>query len=94
MTSSPQSVSGVSVNRVRLVGGYNSGIFIASGDLVGNFYYQRQNVVQARLRLDYTGQFAGDYDDVTLDFASGTFIGTQTYNGGNGPLSGTFTYVP
>jgi hypothetical protein len=52
------------------------------------------------LRLDYTDEFTGDYDDFTLNFLEGagldtkvnTFTGTMSAEGNIGPVSGTFSY--
>jgi len=84
--------SGVSDNNVNLSGG-GTGTFTGSDGLTGTYTYTVTGPSAARLRLDYGGQFAGDFDDMNLNFANGTFTGSQTYNGTFGAMNGTFNNV-
>jgi hypothetical protein len=63
--------------------------------LYGTFTYA-PNGLSAHLLMNYEGPFAGDYDDMTLNFAeppaSGTLSGTQKVGAEIGPMQGTFTY--
>jgi hypothetical protein len=89
--TSAGSVSGVSDYTVQLTGA-SSGTFTASNNTSGNFIYEVINSTTAHLRLNYGGQFTGDYDDMTLNFANAVITGTQIYNGtGPGAINGTFT---
>jgi hypothetical protein len=67
-----------------------TGTFTAGEGLFGNYSYTPSGNT-AHLRLDYGGQFAGDFDDMTLDFSNASINGTQRYNGVNGVILGTFS---
>jgi hypothetical protein len=81
--------------------GASTGTFLVSGAFEGEgtFTYTR-GASATELRLDYTDQFNGDFDDFTLKFIEGgglntninTFSGTMSAEGNVGPVTGTFTY--
>jgi hypothetical protein len=81
--------------------GTTNGTFFVSGAFEGEgtFNYTK-TTTGAQLRLDYTDEFTGDYDDFTLNFLEGagldtkvnTFAGTMSAEGNIGPVSGTFSY--
>ena len=66
----------------------------------GTFIYTPGTTNSARLVLTFTGELAGDVDDLNLEFraSSGSPIpsrhsGTQLISGQESPISGTFTFV-
>jgi hypothetical protein len=87
--TTPPSVAGGSDYTVTMTGGA-SGNFTAGPDLLGTYTYT-PNGTTANLRLNYQGQFAGDFDDMALDFTNNSVSGTQRYNGVDGPIVGTFS---
>jgi hypothetical protein len=94
-----QGVLGPQAYTINLLGS-SSGTFTvtdgSTGD--GTFTYTHTGTT-GHLRLNYGGQYQGDYDDMNLFFngASGSttpsnFSGTQSAGTNVGPISGTFTY--
>lgn len=85
---------------VNLSGG-SSGTFVISNGSVGSgTYTYAPSGNQARLVLTYTGEFQGDFDDMTLFFNAGpgttessTFTGTQKVGEQQGALAGNFAYA-
>jgi hypothetical protein len=64
----------------------------------GTYTYTVNGNDTAHLRLDYTGDFAGDFDDMNLIFTSAPggapsqFTGSQRVGGQDYTFVGTFTY--
>ena len=83
---------------VDLNGGSN-GVFLEtypdSSTLFGTFTYG-PNGSLGNLFLNYQGEFQGDFDDMTLEFAEppapGKFTGIQKVGPTTGSMSGTFTF--
>ena len=93
MIQNTQSILGASTYRINLSVGTSGNFTITEGSVgEGTFIYQPSGN-QARLRLDYTGAFAGDFDDMTLFFNaanSGTHTGTQKVGDQTGTIAGSF----
>jgi hypothetical protein len=82
--------------------GATSGTFWSTGRFQGHgtFTYSTTTATGAKLRLDWLDEFAGDYDDLTLNFLEGaglaqkanTFSGTIAAEGIVEQVTGTFSY--
>jgi hypothetical protein len=93
--SNSASILGASSYDINLTGGASGTFTISNGSVGQGTYIYQPTGNQARLRLDYTGDFAGDFDDMTLFFnssSSGTHSGTQKVGDQTGPITGSFTY--
>lgn len=85
---------------INLMNGGTSGSFnITDGSVGSGNYTYTPNGTSAHLRLDYTGDYQGDYDDMTLYFMAApgsstpsSLSGTQFAAPNTGPMAGTFTY--
>jgi hypothetical protein len=81
--------------------GTTNGTFVVTGAFEGQGTFQYSRTTSGTtLRLDYTNEFTGDYDALTLNFIEGaglntkanTFSGTMSAGGNVGPVTGTFSY--
>lgn len=90
------SAAGPSYYRIDFTGG-SSGTFAIQrpGYGTGNFVYTR-GMNTGQLVMTYSGDLAGDRDELELQFspapALSTYTGTQLISGNNEPISGVFAF--
>jgi hypothetical protein len=89
----PMSVIG-QFEYTAVLNGDSSGTFIVEQFLYYGLFTYQPSGTTAHLRLDYRGDYPGDFDDVTLDFDRLTFTGTQSVSSTQGQMHGTFTFLP
>jgi hypothetical protein len=92
LLTNPGGVIGAD-NYIVDLSGESSGVFTIQNRFVHGVLTYQPSGAYAHLRMVYQGEYAGDFDDVTLDFDRLTFTGNQAVGSDRGQMSGSFTFT-